>query len=509
MGAAVNALGHVPAHPNALKIHVALDQNANRNPLEFLRLLHALSGTNPHSITPILTGLTHHTVNLHLYPSTSPLHQLTRAALKLDLHAISPTDKTPNPALQAFVSFLTNLISAHADYIEPVFQMIVKRAFTMSAARDCLLSAMHSVVFSALHTHPRARSILLSTVQSSYPHPVRPPAEHLCFARATLRLAKEPHLVSSLLVTLFERVAAIEALVPHTVFANDSRSQLGMEAERLEVVLLELCNFFEEGGSVEAAFSAYQMFIVPMDAVRYSPYALLFGAAVAKDTSTLHDIVERLWQSFHDPCTPSRLRERFLEHAGSMVLRARCYNSDHVVRWVARLAGWLNAYIDAARGNDVIDVDIHLSFYTAVAVLLRVMTRRCEAFKDEEVLSNMRLYRIVSSGMNPFVVLPRALVDSFVETVMNTCGVDYRDVIVESEGVFPPSRTLYGSKNEFVYRIVCPDFELPRLRARLNAHVLWDDKSKASENTDNQRCGEAEEQRRLQREAIDADVKDD
>lgn len=475
MGAAVNALGHVPAHPNALKIHVALDQNANRNPLEFLRLLHALSGTNPHSITPILTGLTHHAVNLHLYPPSSPLHQLTRAALKLDLHAISPTDKTPNPAFQPFVNFLTNLISAHADYIEPVFQMIVKRAFTMSAARESLLSAMNGVVFSALHTHPRARSVLLSTVQCSYPHPVRPPVEHLSFARATLRLARERSLECSLLVTMFERVAAIEALVPHNVFATGSTSQLGTEAERLEVVLLELCAFFEHGGSVEAALSAYQMFIVPMDAVRYTPYALLFGASVTSDANALHDIVERLWQCFHDPRTPARLRERFLEHAGWIVLRAKRYSSQLVVRWVCRLAGWLNAYIDAARGQDVVvDVDIHLSFYTAVGVLLRVMTRRCEAFRDEHVVSNIRLYRIISSGMNAFVVLPRALVEAFVETMMQRCGVDYRDVVVESEGVFPASRTVYGSKNEFVWRSVCADIELERLRARVGAHVLWD-----------------------------------
>ncbi|KAI0564618.1 RNA polymerase I specific transcription initiation factor RRN3 [Gracilaria domingensis] len=473
MGALVNTTEHAPEHPNALKIHVALDQNANRNPLEFLRLLHTLSGTNPNSIVPVLTGLTHHTVNLHLYPPTSPLHQLTRAALKLDLHAISPTDKTPNPALQTFVTFLTNLISAHADYIEPVFKMIAKRVFTMSVAQNSLLDAMDTVIFSALRTYPRSRNVLLSTMQASYPHPVRPPVEHLSFSRATLRLAKEPALASSLLVTLFERLAAIEAFVPQQVFANES-SELCMEAERLEHVLLELCTFFEQRGSFEAAFVAYQVFIVPVDAVRFSPYSLLYAATVNESGDTLHDVVERLYQSFHNPSIPLRLRERFLEHSAAIVLRGKAYKPHRVFKWVSRLAAWLNAYIDAARGNDYIDVDVHSSFYTAVAVMLRVMAARSEAFKDSEALNNMRLYRIISSSMNPTLMLPDSLVNAFVETMSSKCDVDYQDIVQENDGRFPPSRTVYGSRNEFRHRLVCPDVTLPRFKEKLDEFVLWD-----------------------------------
>eukprot|EP00178_Gracilaria_changii_P014112 TRINITY_DN4001_c0_g1_i1.p1 TRINITY_DN4001_c0_g1~~TRINITY_DN4001_c0_g1_i1.p1 ORF type:complete len:496 (+),score=70.03 TRINITY_DN4001_c0_g1_i1:370-1857(+) len=481
MGALVKANDRVPEHPNALKIHVALDQNANHNPLEFLRLLHTLSGTNPNSIAPILTGLTHHTVNLHLYPTTSPLHQLTRAALKLDLHAISPTEKTPNPALETFVTFLTNLISAHADYIEPVFKMIAKRVFTMSAAQDSLLAAMDTVIFSTLRTHPRSRNVLLATMHSSYPHPVRPPVEHLSYSRAALRLAREPDLSPSLLLTMFERTAAVEALVPQEVFANSS-SELCMEAERLEHVLLELCSFFERGGNFEAAFTAYQVFIVPVDAVRFTPYSLLYAATINESKRALHEVVERLWQSFHNPSTPLRLRERFLEHSGAFVLRSKAYAPHLVFKWASRLAAWLNAYIDAAVGNEFIDVDVHSSFYTGVAVLLRVMTGRSDVFRDGEKLNNMRLYRILSSGMNPTLMLPNSLVYAFVETMSRRCGVDYEDILQDNEGRFPPSRTVYGSKNEYRNRVVCPELRLPRFREKMDKYVIWDHEDDDDEN---------------------------
>ncbi|CAN8068816.1 unnamed protein product [Agarophyton chilense] len=461
-----------PENANAIRVRVVLNPNSNQNSLELIHLLHTLSGTNPNSIAPILDGLAHHTVSLHMHNQMSPLHQLTRAALNIDLHALTQTNGSQHIALDTFVSFLINLVSANANYIESVFGMIFKRAFTISAANEELLKAMHRVISYTLQTYPRSKILLLSILQSSYPHPIRPPVEHLSYSRAALRLAYTTGLSHPLLLTFTERLAAIEALVPQNVYADDS-SQLCLEAERLELVLLEFCSFFDKGGSFEAAFTAYQVFIVPLDCPRYTPYCLIYAACINPSITAVHEVVERLWQSFHEPSTPFELRRHFLEHSASVVLRTKTYDSDSVIKWITRLAAWMNAYIDALNGNEYLDVDLHSPFYTAVSVLMKIMIGRRIASINHEVLSTMRLYRILCSGLSVATVLPHILVKKFMDEVLDSFDLDCTHVIQGSRHGFLSGATQRETKNTYNYNDFCPNVMLPKFKAKLNQYIIW------------------------------------
>lgn len=453
-----------------------------------MRLQHTLRGTNPAAITPILTGLTYLAAHLHSQSgTTADLISLIDAALTIDIQPCA--DK--NPCLRtALHAFLLNLISADAAYVEPVINKFAARVFLTSVQHRARLEpVVYDILHVVLDTHPAAASLLSRIIRMRYPHPIRAAEEHVAYINAILHVARachSPSVTRSVIATIFEKLGAIEALVPSDV-TDCEGAMLRPEAEKMQLVLMELIRHvdivYKEDAEYlrscfEPFFAAYESYIVPIESTRFTPYVMIYAAEKGGE-ALVHDLSERLRQSFFDPSMSHRLREKFLEHSSVVIMRSASVSSASALAWLKQLASWLNAYVDdvSRNGGGEVDTDVHRLFYSGSASLMTTCCRRRDAVaSNANVIPQMRLYRIVGSAMKPMLVVPRGVVDDFVKVVADCCGMDFNEIEDQNEGRFRPSRTRYGSRNEFFYKLRCPDLELSLAADMLEGRIRWDQK---------------------------------
>lgn len=490
--------------PSAEKVRKALEEKRNGNPLSYFRLQHALSAKSPVAIASVLSGLMHFVARLHSKSSdAADIRTLIAAALSVDLVACAtPTEQNTYPALEALHLFIVNLVSSDAGFVEPVLQMFAKRAFILPVdGRGPVTELTYAAIASVLDAYPRADALLASILCSRYPHPVRSAEDHQAYLRSVLHVARDCRSVGlcrSIIATVFQKLGAIEALVPSFTFRErdgegHSVPELTRESARLEVVLLELFRHFDfsqksasvdyVGAHLDHIVSAYEASIVPIEGTRFSPYVMLYATSVA-GAEVAWTVVKRLRQSFLDPSISQRLREKFLQHSSVLVIRAQAVTGERVLKWVGSVATWLNRYIDAQEQRNSyeaveVDTDVHNLFYCACCALMITLLKRVECLaassaSGTDPLDRMRLYRIMSCAMNPMLVLSKELVAEFVEAVQGY-GMDFSDIMEENKGKYTPSRTKYGSRNDFIYTMSCPDLELPIARAKVQEYAIFDD----------------------------------
>lgn len=477
------------------KVLKALEEKRSGNPLSYLRLEHAISSKSPTASAEVLAGLTHFVASLHTgSPYVSDLRKLISSALSMDLLVCAtPTDNGEFPTLEAFHIFIINLVSADASFVEPVLDMLARKAFVAlpDRRRSPVLKYAYATVASVLDAYPRADALLAAVISARYPHPVRPAAEHVAYLRSVLHVSRECNSVElsrSIISTVFEKLGAIEALVPRDIFhGNDSTEGVFLtpEAEKVELILVELFRHVDlakrdtasfAARHFEHMFAAYEASIVPIEGARFAPYVLLYASSAGGEPAVL-EVIKRMRQSFFDPSVSQRLREKFLEHSCGVVIRASLCGPGAALRWMVSIAEWLNRYIDAQerRSGCVaqdIDIDVHHLFYSACCALMTGVSKRRDAISTPMPFANdpadhMRLYRIMSCTMNPMLVLPGEIVREFVDVVREASGLDFADIIDENKGKFTPSRTKYGSRNKFEHDVRCWELELPNARLKL------------------------------------------
>lgn len=496
--------------PSAEKVRQALQQKQKGNPLSYFRLQHALSAKSAPAIAEVLTGLTHLAASLHTDTTYSAdLRVLISSALSIDLKACTvPTDGNSYPALDALHLFVVNLISADAGFVEPVLQMFAKNAFTLPVdGRGPVVNLTYAAITSILDAYPRADALLAEVLCTRYPHPVRPAQDHQAYLRSVLHVSRNCRSVGlcrSIIATVFEKLGAIEALVPADMFCNTLASPgkdreegaghiLSREAEKIEIVLQELFRHIDlasknsavdyAGAHLEHIVSAYESSIVPVEGTRFAPYVLLYATSIG-GPNAVWAVIQQLRQSFLDPSMSQRLREKFLQHSSVLVIRSKAAKDEQVLNWVSSVAGWLNRYIDVHErrrsfGGVDVDTDVHHLFYCACCALMSTVSKRIEAITslsatNNDLLDRIRLYRIMSCGMNPMLVIPNDIVTEFVQVVQKSCGMDFSDILEENTRKYTPSRTKYGSRNQFIYTVRCPDLELSNAREKLQEYVNFD-----------------------------------
>lgn len=468
----------VPDTPTSVcAVAAALERKAAGNSLDYLRLIHVLSSKDPVVIANVLTGLTHFTAALH-GPHADDIHGLVSAALDLDLDACAVATDATYPALDALQLFAVNLASAHTAYVERLFDMFARKAFVMSVdIAGPVVKRVYVVVGAILKAYPSAAIVLVDVLRRRYPHAVRGNDEHVSYARALLHLASEfKRITASVLGMVFEKLGAVEALVGDVLVEG----KLTEEAEKLESMLLEVVAFVEggRGYSFDQVYAAYESAIVPVEGTRFVPYIVMYAAMKA---GVVMELVEKLRVGFFDLGMSERLREKFLQHSSAVVIRAEMIGIAEVVDWVTSVAEWLNRYADICERNNEgeVDTDVHHLFYCACCALMTTISKRKEAFssrgpESEDIMHRMRLLRIMSCSMNPLLVLPGEIVEDFVSVVSEIGRMDLSAIVEENKRRFAPSRTRYGSPNQFSYAVRCPDLELPTVRNKLDRYIRSD-----------------------------------
>lgn len=530
--------------------------------LALLRLEHQLGADPPTDATglpSLLAGLTHVTSRLHSRDATDAraIRLLVDASLRLDVVKVCALSAD---AAEAYAVFTKNLLSVDAAYVEVLLQRVVPAIFlshvdTLGHEAACDLA--HSLVVASVETHHRrAVPLLIDALRAGYPHPVRPVADHVSYARALLRVARGgardndnekgsdnsnkslPRVVvRAVTAAVIEKLSAIEALA---------------DQEKTNAVLLELClhirsafhqqqhynpsmltpterNELFVATHVDALFSANESLVVPVHTARQTQYALLYAASLAG-----HDVIiglaERFRQAFHDPGVADRLRTRFLAHSAALIVRSSAVNTRDVLRWIGRLATWLNSYVDAVErqaveemdthnqircANDsiiqqtllqpvgqqsnmkiqqqqqqhlhyhrqhqsllTVDVEVHHVFYSACAVLMSTLARRKDVVSGRrsapEIVARLRLRRILGCALAPLLVIPQDVVQQFGETVRESAALDVDQVLRDGDYRPVPTRTRSGARNIFEYTFGCPDVECEEVRQILDDGMRWD-----------------------------------
>lgn len=458
-------------------VATALERKAAGNSLDYLRLMHMLSGKDPIAIANVLTGLTHFTAALH-GPHAHDIHGLVSAALDLDLSVCAAATDASYPALDALQLFAVNLASAHTAYVERLFDMFAQKAFVMNVdIAGPVVKRIYVVVSAILKAYPTATVVLVDVLRRRYPHPVRGKDEHVSYARVLLHLAgKFKRIAAGVLDMVFERLGAVEALVGDVLVEG----KLTKEAEKLESILLEFVAFVQSdvGYNFNQIYAAFESAIVPVEGTRFVPYIVMHAAMKA---GVVMELVEKLRVGFFDLGVSERLREKFLQHSSAVIIRAEMIETNEVLDWVMSVAEWLNRYADVCERNrcEEVDTDVHYLFYSACCALMTTISKRKEAFssgglESADIMHQMRLLRIMSCALNPMLVIPGEIVEDFVGVVSEVGGMDLSAIVEENKGRFAPSRTRYGSPNQFSYVARCPDLELPAVREKLERYIRSD-----------------------------------
>lgn len=470
------------------------------------------------SLAADLRVLVHAALEVDLLVCAAPSFTLSSRAQEDDATAetITESDSAAYPTLNAFRLFVMNLVSADAAFVEPVLVMFAKRAFTLPLVkREPAVRHVYAVISMILSTHPRSSALLARIATEKYPHPVRPEPEHCAYARSVLHVARECHsqaLRGDLISTVIEKVVAVEALVPRELFAEPADEMppppprvnfeagaeepdsdacegghlipLVKEAEKIDSMLSELCLYIDLAYAdtpteliqkhFDPLFTAFERFVLPVQGARFAPFVLLYAASVGGAAVVL-DVVERLRQSFFDPSKPEGLRVHHLQYSSAMVICADLVSANDVVAWMSPVAQWLNNYIDAHdrraplyTENDI-DTDVHNLFYTAACALMITVCRRTDAFDggscaDQDAIARMRLFRIMSSKMNPMLVISKPIVDEFADVVLECDGMDLSEILEENKFRFIPSLTRFGARNRFTYSTPMEPLALPRTK---------------------------------------------
>lgn len=75
-------------------------------------------------------------------------------------------------------------------------------------------------------------------------------------------------------------------------------------------------------------------------------------------------------------------------------------------------------------------------------------------------------------------MIPADIAQQFASVVSGIGGngeLDFSDIIEQNKGLYTPSRTKYGSRNEFEYTGRCPDLKLVEAQERLKEYFRRDD----------------------------------
>lgn len=540
--------------------------------LALLRLEHQLGADPPTDATglpSLLAGLTHVTSRLHSRDANDAqgIRLLVDAALRLDVVKVCALSAE---AAEAYSVFTKNLLSVDAAYVEVLLQRIVPTIFLShvdTPGHEAACDLAHALVFASVETHHRrAVPLLIDALRAGYPHPVRPMADHVSYARALLRVArggdhdsendKDSHgsfktlplvVVRAVTAAVIEKLSAIEALA---------------DQEKTNAVLLELClhirSAFQQqqhynpsltstpsernelfvATHIDALFSANESLVVPVPTAKQTQYALLYAASLAGHDVTIA-LAERFRQAFYDPAVADRLRTHFLAHSAALIVRSRAVNTRDALRWVGRLATWLNSYVDAVErqaandmethyeihyGDDSVmqqtlqpvgqqsnmkirhhrldcyrqhqsiltaDVEVHHTFYSACAILMSLLARRKDVvsgrIRAPEIVARLRLRRILGCALAPLLVIPRDVIQQFGETVKEFAGLDVDQLLRNGDYRPVPTRTRSGARNTFEYTFGCPDVECERVRQILDDGMRWDGplvKEKSEGNAD-------------------------
>lgn len=482
----------------ALKIHHALEQTIHGHTLDFHRLHHALRGTNSDALTQILIGLTHHTAQLHDETATTPrLKQLVQAALAIDLLTIVPVkgQDDKKSALNEFMNFLQNLVSAHAEYVEPAIKTVT-RFFTLPSNMVVhVIPHVSEFVTHLLRTHVAATESLTRIIRQKHPHPIRSAEDHSAYMRLSLHVARTtyPSVAAGIICGVMEKVGAVESLVP-------GEEEIGEEEECLEVSKMDavLCELFRHFDSckkeehmsdtvhvddvftqLELFYNAYESYIVPTDALRFAPLALLYGAHVAGET---HAMIERFRVCFHDSSQSAHLRGRYLQHSAFIVMRSMDVEDEHVRQWCRKLSRWLHLYLDALLHNGRVtpDADLHRSFYIGFSVFMEVVSFRKSAFVGDE-LDAMRVYRLALCPLKPIQIIVGETVEKFIK-VAEDLGIAVTEGL---QGSFIPNRTRFSRRNEVVWNWTTSKTPLPQTRLHLGKQIRWQEDSSDGNTSEN------------------------
>jgi hypothetical protein len=222
----------------------------------------------------------------------------------------------------------------------------------------------------------------------------------------------------------------------------------------------------------EAIVLAFERFVLPSQSARHSPFVLLHAAATRGHAPTV-GLAERFRVSFFDPSVPPRVRIAYLHFSTAIIGRTVCVKAADALAWTRKVAAWLHTYVDNTRDTGcVVDTDVHDLFYAATFALMSVVSLRPDIFDQtsgggDDIANTLRFLRIMSSALNPLLVMPEALVTRFCDVVSLRGGMDLSDIVDANQTRTLPSRTRFGSRNRFSAFLPLEPCALPRLCARV------------------------------------------
>jgi RNA polymerase I specific transcription initiation factor RRN3 len=222
----------------------------------------------------------------------------------------------------------------------------------------------------------------------------------------------------------------------------------------------------------DAILHAFERYVLPSQAARHSPFVVLHAAATRGHERTVA-LAERFRVSFFDPSVPPRVRVAYLHCSTAIIGRASCVTSRDALAWTRKVAAWVHTYLDNhATVACIIDTDVHDLFYAATFALLSAVSLRPDIFDrsaggDEEAANKLRFLRIMSSGLNPLLVMPEDLVTRFCRVVVNRGSMDLSDIVDANRTRSVPSRTRFGTQNRFRAFLPLEPCALPLTCARV------------------------------------------
>lgn len=365
--------------------------------------------------------------------------------------------------LDAYAFFLENTVSADSAFVEDVLRACFAKTFLLPVPAFASVAAVATTIVDRIvHAHPFAEAILLHIAAEKYPHPVRAAAEHKSYARGLLGVAKSgvsAKMVGGLVGIVVEKLAIIDAMAPENVAVDaEGDGEISHESEKMDVVLsevLEFCSGFADElphvvqTRLSAVVAAAERYILPAGSMANAPNLLLHATAVCGRTSVLK-VIERFRVSFFDPSLPHQMRTTYLCYSAALLVRSAATKTSDIVSWLSRLTRWLHLYIRERGDRVVVDVDVHHLFYSAVFSLMWVISLRPSVLScSNDIANSMRFLSIMSSDMNPFLVMPPMLVASFSRVVEDLGGMNFDTVFADNAEVTLPTQTRFGNVNKY------------------------------------------------------------
>jgi len=362
--------------------------------------------------------------------------------------------------VEAFKSFVVNLVSAHCVYSKMVVRCLIKNFYGGASAPESdhaylseeekkIFINTHFVIKGLLSVSPvGVKEELFSQVDSLFPFVKSMAHKQVCYVTAVLQMMS--YLdggEEKLLQVLVERVVKMDVHCPKNVIEQDLADEEDEQEPKLrdnQAVTLDLVmnKIFEhikdlthENGKYQpkkgkALFNEmmniYNSHILTTFQISHAQFLYFYLAGLDPELLGLQ-FIEINWKLFTNPNTPSIYRQTAVAYIASFVSRSLAVNVHTARRYLQKLADYIHGYISLRASNSLdfmyTNLKSHGPFYAACQATFYIF-----AFRHKELTADsggikfaqsLGFNSIVTSQLNPLRVCLPGVVRNFTSVARN------------------------------------------------------------------------------------------